>query len=48
MKKPNGWIAYQSLSSYTLYRLMIDYQALGEDLMYQHIKTILQNRNYID
>jgi len=48
MKKPNGWIAYNTLSSFTLYRLMNDYKAEGEELMYHHIKTILQDRKYIE
>jgi hypothetical protein len=48
MKKPNGWIAYKTLSSYTIYSLMINYKDAGEELMYQHMRTILKDRNYIE
>ena len=47
MKKPSGWIAYNTLNSYTLYRLMNEYKAAEEELMYQHIKSILIDRNYL-
>ena len=48
MKKPNGWIAYDTLNSYTLYRLMNEYKDAGEELMYAHIRAILLDRNYIE
>ena len=47
LKRPNGWIAYKTLNSFTLYSLMGRYAEQGEHLMYTYLKNILIERGYL-
>lgn len=47
LKRPNGWIAYRTLNSFTLYSLMGKYAEQGEHLMYTYLKNILFERGYL-
>jgi len=48
LKRPNGWIAYETLNSFTLYSLMARYAEQGEHLMYNYLKKILIDRKYLE